>query len=78
MNIRFSYKGKNYKVGMEAYELDKILLPDGTMLAVENGWLESLPPQPSGLVKQAYQSAPNTPLESIARQFRCAIATEVK
>ncbi len=48
--IRFHYDGVNYVVGMQAYDLNKIVLPDGRVLEA-TGWYESYPPQPDGLVE---------------------------
>lgn len=49
MKIRFSYEGKNYRVNMAAYEGGLLIrLPDGRVLGPDC-WLESIPPQPSGL-----------------------------
>ena len=42
--IKFEFEGKTYKVGMEAYDKNLIILPDGRILKV-TGWLESYPPQ---------------------------------
>ncbi len=48
--IRFTFEGKSYQVGMDAYNKDlPIKLPDGRVLTVNGGWLESMPPQPQGL-----------------------------
>lgn len=47
-DIWFTYEGVHYTVSMRAYDLNKIVLPDGRVLE-SRGWLESLPPQPSGL-----------------------------
>lgn len=48
--ISFEFKGKTYEVGMDAYRRNlPIRLPDGRVLTVMGGWLESMPPQPRGL-----------------------------
>lgn len=51
--IRFSYEGKDYTVGSEAYNVNRIVLPDGRVLDVEH-WLESAPPQPAELHEQTH------------------------
>jgi hypothetical protein len=43
--IEFIWNGHSYKVGMEAYDKNRIVLPDGILLEAEE-WLESHPPQP--------------------------------
>lgn len=49
MNIRFTWAGKKYKVGMEAYDsAECIVLPDSTAVR-PTMWLESYPPIPDGL-----------------------------
>lgn len=48
-NITFTYEGVEYTCPMgTSQDPDSILLPDGRLLAV-SGWLESLPPIPTGL-----------------------------
>lgn len=47
-DIEFTFEGKNYTVGYEAYNLDRIELPDGRLLAVD-GWKEAYPPIPMKL-----------------------------
>ncbi len=46
--IRFEFEGRKYTVESKAYDLGRIILPDGRMLEAE-AWLESYPPQPEGL-----------------------------
>lgn len=46
--IRFTFEGRNYEVGIEAYEQNLIALPDGTILEV-GIWLETAPPKPRNL-----------------------------
>lgn len=48
MNIEFEFEGTKYVVGSQAYERDRIVLPDGRVLKVVT-WLESNPPQPKVL-----------------------------
>jgi hypothetical protein len=43
--IIIEFEGVKYEVDLEAYETDKILLPDGRLLQVQ-GWHESHPPKP--------------------------------
>lgn len=47
--IVFDFDGKSYVVGMGAYNKDRMVLPDGIVLEVAEGWLESMPPIPQGL-----------------------------
>ena len=46
--IHFSYNGINYQVDDRAYDVNRIQLPDGTVLEA-GGWLETCPPQPDNL-----------------------------
>lgn len=46
--IKFTFEEENYEVAMEAYNTNKILLPDGRILGV-TGWLERFPPIAQGL-----------------------------
>jgi len=46
--IEFVWKGRKYQVGQIAYNVNLIRLPDKTLLKV-SGWLESMPPKPTGL-----------------------------
>lgn len=56
--IKFSFEDENYEVGMEAYNTNKILLPDGRVLEV-SGWLESYPPHAMGLFVKIGATADN-------------------
>lgn len=47
-NIEFVYEGKRHSVESRAYDLNRIVLPDGRVLEAST-WLESSPPQPEGL-----------------------------
>jgi hypothetical protein len=47
-NITFEFEGCHYTVEFKAYDLSRIILPDGRMLEPE-AWLESYPPKPQGL-----------------------------
>jgi hypothetical protein len=46
--IHFSWQDVTYKVEDRAYDDNLIQLPDGVVLQAD-GWLESMPPQPTGL-----------------------------
>lgn len=57
MMCSFIFEDKRYQVSIEAYEQSgNIKLPDGRILEVD-GWLESMPPQPSisGVVTETSQ-----------------------
>jgi len=73
--IRFDWKGKMYKVSMEAYDKNRIVLPDGTLLAA-NSWLESMPPQPAGLHEINHMFSGSSP-EEIAEHMNGVVAHEV-
>lgn len=48
--ITFVFEGTPYGVGLEACDKNlPIKLPDGRVLRVVGGWLESMPPQPAKL-----------------------------
>ncbi len=44
-DINFEFEGNQYTVEARAYDLNRIVLPDGRILEA-TGWLESYPPQP--------------------------------
>jgi len=46
--IRFKFDNKVYQVPMGAYNADRIMLPDSTLLRVL-AWSESMPPKPLNL-----------------------------
>lgn len=46
--IRFEFESKMYETDMDFYDVNRCTLPDGRLL-MANGWLESMPPRPSGL-----------------------------
>ncbi|MBU1071197.1 hypothetical protein KKG65_02160 [Patescibacteria group bacterium] len=72
--ISFEYKGKSYLVSDEAYDLNRIVLPNGTLL--EAGiWYESLPPQVGRLtpVEHLFKNLEPT---VIAKQMNAALAQE--
>lgn len=53
-DIHFTWAGKNYVVGMAAYDSGlRIILPDGTALK-PSMWLESYPPKPAGLKEEPH------------------------
>ena len=74
-NISFTYEGKRYSVSHEAYDLDRIVLPDGRVLQVE-AWKEISPPQPVGLREVPTVFSSNTP-EDIATLMNGVVAEEV-
>lgn len=70
--IEFTYEDKRYTVPLRAYDLNRIVLPDGRVLEA-NAWLESYPPQPEGLheVQHLFTSLPP---EEIAHQMNGVVA----
>ncbi len=60
--IKFEFEGKNYAVATEAYELDRMKLPDGRVLVPINGWSERNPPTPLAGVKLAEDQSSYAPL----------------
>lgn len=76
MNIRFTWAGKKYTVGMEAYDsAECIVLPDSTALKPEM-WLESYPPIPSGL-EEVPHLFKNCDAYTTATNLNGVVATEV-
>lgn len=71
-SIEFVYDGKHYTVEAKAYNLNRIVLPDGRVLEAD-GWLESYPPQPEGLHEVPHLFT-NLPLDEIARQMNGVVA----
>ena len=69
--ILFNFKGKRYEVGREAYDNDKIVLPDGTLIHVGN-WSESSPPEPNDMyqIEHVFGSNP----QAVAENLGAAIA----
>lgn len=47
-DIIFDFEGRRYKCPIDAYELGRILLPDGRILGIRS-WRETYPPQPNDL-----------------------------
>lgn len=54
--IQFHFESNDYEVSLRAYDLDRIVLPDGRVLDVSN-WAETDPPKPLGLNVNAELSA---------------------
>jgi len=73
--IAFKYEGQRYVVDSKAYDLNKIVLPDGRMLEAES-WLESYPPQPQGLHEVNHTFKDLDP-EKIAELLNGVVAVEV-
>ncbi len=75
MHITFDFEGRTYTVGIEAYKLDRIVLPDGRVLEVE-GWHESYPPKPKRLhnINHIFTDKP----EEIANFMNATVAEEAK
>lgn len=73
--IEFTYQGTRYTVPSRAYDLNRIVLPDGRVLEA-TGWLESYPPQPEGLHEVLHLFTSLSP-DEIARQMNGVVA-EVK
>ena len=71
-DITFVWKGKNYTVESRAYDLSRIVLPDGTVLQVTS-WLESYPPQVGG-AEEVNHLFKNLPVADIAKQMNACIA----
>lgn len=74
--IIFTFDGKKYSAGMDFYEKNRVVLPDGRVL--EAGmWLERLPPIPQNL--HCTDDLPFGGIaEAIANHANAAVATEVK
>lgn len=72
--IIFKYEGKNYLVSNKAYDLDRVVLPDGQLLEVE-GWKELHPPLPINLRPVNHRFQHLKPA-FIAHQTNAALAHE--
>lgn len=72
--ITFEYLGSRYTVSSKAYDLDRIVLPDGRMLEAES-WLELNPPQPQDLHEVSHTFKSLEP-EKIAELMNAVVATE--
>lgn len=75
--IDFAWKNVPYEVGQEAYDLNKIVLPDGTLLEV-GMWLDSMPPQPRELRELSHPYKEKKTAEEIAKIFNGIVATVKK
>ncbi len=47
-DIRFEFEGKTYTAPAGFYDTSLAILPDGRTVTA-TGWLESLPPKPTGI-----------------------------
>lgn len=74
--IFFEYKGELYAVDVSAYDLEIVILPDGTALRILN-WSESSPPQPGNIIIVPHSFHHLTP-EIIAKQLNAVLAEKVK
>ena len=72
--ISFEFEEKRYIVRNEAYDLNRIVLPDGTLLKA-GIWYESYPPQPGELqvVNHLFKDLEPT---AIAEQMNAVVAKE--
>lgn len=77
MNILFGYGGKLYRVGYEAYSLNRIVLPDGTVLESKDGWFESMPPTPNGPLTTVQHLFGNLTPNEIAQHLNGVVAEEI-
>ncbi len=76
MNIRFEFEGKEYSVGMDAYNKGlPIVLPDNTVVSCDQ-WLESWPPQPYDLKRINTLQLGSSP-EETAKIFKGIVAKEI-
>lgn len=74
--ILIQHDGKTYQASDEAYGKDRILLEDGTLLVVGEGWIESMPPVPQGLIAFVQVSA-HLPIETLAGLLDAVVAISV-
>ena len=74
--IAFKYEDRLYAVDMKAYDLNRIVLPDGRMLEA-TAWLESYPPKPQGLHEVNHTFKSYEP-EKIAQLMNAVVAVEVE
>lgn len=72
--ITFEYESRKYTVESKAYDLGRIILPDGRMLEA-NAWMESYPPQPQGLHEVNHTFSGMEP-EKIAHLLNAVVAKE--
>ncbi len=73
--ISFRFDGSAYVVDYEAYELGRILLPDGCLLE-PNSWTNSNPPEPIGLHEVSHEFK-ELEIVEIANKLEAVIAEEV-
>lgn len=73
--ISFVWDGKSYEVSNKAYDLDRIVLPDGRILQVAS-WLETFPVQ-LGEVYEVEHTLRHLSAEEIAQYMNGVLATEV-
>ncbi|HCQ31652.1 TPA: hypothetical protein DIU27_04720 [Candidatus Collierbacteria bacterium] len=73
--IYFSFEGKHFYVPPQAYDLGTMILPDGRAIVASGGWLESLPPQPSGLVEVPHLFKA-LPVDKIAKLMNAVLAIQ--
>lgn len=73
--ISFRFGGSGYVVDYEAYELGRILLPDGRLLE-PNSWTNSNPPEPIGLHEVSHEFK-ELGLVEIANKLDAVIAEEI-
>lgn len=76
MDINFGWQGKSYTVDRTAYDADKIVLPDGTLLKVSS-WQEIEPPIPMGIKEVPHVFARSTPSD-IAKNMGAVVAKEAE
>jgi len=71
------FEGQLYAVDqVRAYALDRIVLPDGTVIQVI-GWEETMPPKPMELVPTSVLIGDQMTAEQIAELMNGALAREV-
>jgi hypothetical protein len=75
-DITFEYEGRHYTVESKAYDLGRIILPDGRMLEAK-AWLESYPPQPQGLYEVNHTFKSMEPAK-IAQLMNGVVASEIE
>ncbi len=74
--IQFSFQNATYEVGMMAYSLDKILLPDGNLLKVTD-WSETNPPEAMGLHIIGFHLSFGESRKKLAKKLCAAVAEEI-
>lgn len=76
--IEFDWKDKHYKVGKKAYDLNKIVLPDGTLLEGIMWFDDSNPPQLEELQEHPHPYKGRKSAEEIAKMFDGIVAESVE